>query len=180
MEWIHFWLLQFDLAEHEHVPPNIMGHDGTDFADSVRIACIGWFATIVDQSKDGINVFNLWRRLFPKHLSEIEKVWREIEPQMDAIKEFRDRVAFHADKPTRFFAARAKIRGNEKVAAAMQSFMTLEAFLLRQEEKDIPDFSSVAEELLLDMESSLRISINREWFKRVGILSRERFTMFFG
>ena len=181
LELLHFYLLTAALTEHGYTPPNDLQHDGTDFANSVRTACIGWLATIVDQTREGMNVFDLWRQLFPKHGKEIERVWKVMEPQMEVIKEFRDRVAFHVDTPLKFFAARDKVRTpSPALAAAVQSFMDLEILLLRKEDEELPDFVPAAEELLLDLELQLGISINREWFKRALILPRENYKRVFG
>jgi len=180
LELLHLYLIYGDLTEHGHIPPNELGHQGRDFADSVRTVLISWLATFVDQSQDGMNVFDLWRLLFPKHRDEIERVWNELEPQMELIKNFRDRVGFHADTPLRFFAARDRISGrNPKLAAALKSFMGLQILLFRQEDEELPDFVPTAEELLLDVELKLNVSVNRDWFKRALILRRENYRRVF-
>jgi len=137
LELLHYYLLLFDLNDSGHYPDNILGHDGVMFASSMRTVAISWLATFVDQSRDGMNVFDLWRRLFPKHRDEIDRVWAQLEPQLDLIKNFRDRVGFHADAPLRYFAARDKIRGkNPELQAAMDSFMNLEIALYRYETEE--------------------------------------------
>jgi len=35
-------------------------------------------------------VFDLWRRLFPKHKDEIDRVWAQLEPHLELIKDFRE------------------------------------------------------------------------------------------
>jgi hypothetical protein len=153
LELLHYYLLLFDLNESGHFPPNVLGHDGRMFASSMRTVAISWLATFVDQSRDGMNVFDLWRRLFPKHKDEIDRVWAQLEPQLELIKNFRDRVGFHADTPLKYFAARDKIRGkNPELQAAMDSFINLEIALYKYEDEELPDFVSAAEELLLDVE----------------------------
>jgi hypothetical protein len=173
LEYIHFYVLLDYLNESGHFPPNLLDHDGGMFAGSVRTAAISWMATIVDQRRDGMNVFNLWRRLFPKYKDEIERVWDQLKPQLKTIENFRDRVGFHADTPLKYFAARDKIRGNHPLVAAMMAFMSLQILMFRHEEEELPDFVSAAEDLLLDVELQLNISIDREWFKRALILTRK-------
>jgi len=181
LELLHYYLLLFDLNDSGHYPDNILGHDGVMFASSMRTVAISWLATFVDQSRDGMNVFDLWRRLFPKHRDEIDRVWAQLEPQLDLIKNFRDRVGFHADAPLRYFAARDKIRGkNPELQAAMDSFMNLEIALYRYEDEELPAFVSAAEALLLDVELQLNINIDREWFKKALILRRENYRVVFG
>lgn len=181
LELLHLYLLLFDLNNNGHFPENVLGHDGGMFASSVRTVAISWLATFVDQSRDGMNVFELWRRLFPKHKEEIDRVWEQLEPQLELIKTFRDRVGFHADTPLKYFAARDRIRGkNPELQAAMDSFINLEIKLYRCEEEELPDFVSAAEDLLLDVELQLKISIDRDWFKKALILRRENYRAVFG
>lgn len=180
LELIHFYLLFGDLNEGGHFPPNDLGHDGRMFAGSVRTVIISWLATIVDQTRGGMNVFDLWRRLFPKYKEEIERTWTQLEPQLELIKNFRDRVGFHADTPLKVFAARDKIRGkNPDLEAAVLGFMNLQILMFKHEDEELPDFVSAAEDLLLDVELQLRISIDREWFKRALILRRENYKRVF-
>jgi hypothetical protein len=180
LELLHFYLLHADLRESGHTPQNDLGHDGQMFAGSLRTVLISWLATIVDQTRDGMNVFDLWRRLFPKHKKEIDRVWKQFEPQMELIKNFRDRVGFHADTPFKFFEARDNIRGpNPKLEEAMQSFLNLQILMFRHEDEELPGFVSAAEELLLDIELGLKISIDREWFRRALIIPRENYKRIF-
>jgi hypothetical protein len=181
LELLHFYLLHIALTEHEYIPPNDLGHDGRDFSNSVRTASISWLSTMVDQTRGGMNVFHLWRQLFPRHREEIERVWAQLEPQLEIIRTFRDRVGFHADTPLRFFAARDRARGpNPELAAALDSFMGLQILLFKQEDEELPDFVPAAEELLLDMELELKISVDREGFKKALILRRESYKKVFG
>jgi hypothetical protein len=180
LELLHFYLLLFDLQDSGHHPENILGHDGRMFASSMRTVAISWLATFVDQSRNGMNIFDIWRRLFPKHKDEIDKVWAQLRPQLDLIRNFRDRVGFHADTPLRYFAARDKIRGkNLELQAAMDGFMRLEIALYKCEEEELPDFVSAAEELLLDVELQLDITVDREWFKDALILRRGNYKAIF-
>jgi hypothetical protein len=180
LELLHFYLLLNDLNESGHFPPNDLDHDGRMFASSVRTVVISWLATIVDQTRDGMNVFDLWRRLFPKHKKEIERVWTLLDPQLELIKNFRDRVGFHADTPLKFFAARDEIRGkNPDLEAAMLGFLNLQILMFKHEDEELPDFVSAAEDLLLDVELKLNMSIDREWFKRALILPRGNYKRVF-
>jgi hypothetical protein len=181
LELLHFYLLLFDLNNKRYCPENMLGHDARMFASSIRTVTISWLATFVDQSRDGMNVFDLWRRLFPKHRKEIDRVWKRLEPQLELIKTFRDRVGFHADTPLKYFAARDRIRGkNPELQAAMDSFMKLQIKLYKCEDQELPDFVSAAEELLLDVELRQKISIDRDWFKKALILRRGNYRAIFG
>jgi hypothetical protein len=151
-----------------------MRHDGHDFSQSVRTATISWFATMVDQSRGGLDVFDLWRQLFPKHRREIDQVWAKVEPQWKYIRDFRDKVGFHADTPLNFFRARSESYQHQaQIAKALQGFIGLAVKFLQIEDKELPDFVPEVEGCLLDLESLLKVSLTREWFKRAHILRHE-------
>jgi hypothetical protein len=181
LELLHFYLLLKDLNESGHCPENGLNHDARMFASSVRTVAVSWLATYVDQSRNGMNVFDLWRRLFPKYEKEIDRVWEKLEPQLKLIENFRNKVGFHAGSPMQYFAARDKIRGmNPQLEAAMDAFMDLQMLMYKHEEEELPDFFSAAEDLLLDVELELKISVDREWFKQALILPRKYPTMVYG
>jgi len=103
IELFHFNLLWSALNDEKFVPENVMGHDGRDFALSVRTVALSWFCTIVDRTSGGLNVFKVWRELFPKQRNEIEHVRKEIEPHWEALRPFRNKCGFHAAIPRDFF-----------------------------------------------------------------------------
>jgi hypothetical protein len=179
-ELLHLHLLWCALQEDKFVPKNILGHDGQDFALSVRTVVLGWLCTILDQSSDGLNVFDLWRLLFPKHRKKIENAWSEIAPHWGALREFRDKCGFHADTPRHYFAARQSVLDNPQAAKAVQDFLRLAIFFLRKENEELPDFVPAVEEFLLDFELESGASLKREFFKRSGILPRESHKEVFG
>ncbi len=80
VELFHFHLLMEALVDEKFVPENVMGHEGRDFAYTVRTALLSWYCTIVDRSEGGLNIFNVWRELFPNHRDEIEQVRARVEP----------------------------------------------------------------------------------------------------
>jgi len=179
IELLHFNILWVTLNRERFVPENVMSHDGRDFSHSVRTAAVSWFSTIVDQSQDGLNVFDLWRQLFPKHRAEIDRVWDEIQPHWKAVKQFRDRCGFHADTPKRYFLAKQGIRPPE-IARAIQKFLDLATFFLKREDEELPDFVPEVEAFLLDFELETDHRFKRDSFKRMLILPRGDFKKVFG
>lgn len=172
LELLHLHLLWQDLSTG-HVPINQLGHEAIDFANSIRTASLSWFVTIVDQSKGGMNVFDLWRLLFPRFRQRVDSVWAQIEPQWKYLREFRDKVGFHADTPLNFFRARAGIDDHvEEIAKALQTFLALATELMRKEDTELPDFVPEVEVCLLDLECLLNASLDRSFFKRALILPR--------
>jgi hypothetical protein len=156
IELIHLHLLLDALNNQKFVPENVMGHDGRNFGSSVRTALLSWYCTIVDQSKGGLNVFELWRELFPKYLERVDMVWKQVKPHWGILRNFRNKCGFHADSPQSFLSAKQKVLDNPQVAKAMMSFLDLSKFLISREEEELSDFVPEVESLLLDFELGVR------------------------
>jgi hypothetical protein len=168
-ELLHYELLFLSLDAGEFCPENIMDHESAEFASSMRTVAVSWWVTFVD--KNGLDVFDLWRELFPKHKAKINKLWKQIEPTWKVLVNYRNRCGFHADKPMRYFAAKAGLLDNGKrVTKDMQDFITLSVFLMRKEEKEIPDLADAAEDLLLNVELKFGYAVKRAAFRKAGIL----------
>lgn len=97
VEMFHFNRLWAALRDEEFVPDNAMGHEGRDFAMSLRTAVLSWLCTVVDQTRGGLDVFDVWLQLFPNERLEIQKVRAEVMPHWEILKQFRDKCGFHAD-----------------------------------------------------------------------------------
>ncbi len=180
IEIFHFAQLWSALTEEQFVPENVMGHSGRDYAASARTAMLAWFCTVVDQSTGGLNIFNVWRELFPKHRKEIERLWKEIEPHWDILRNFRDKCAFHADTPRNYFLAKQRMLDNPQVARAVQHFLDLTKFFVNKEDEELPDFVPEVESCLLDVELDCNLNINREAMKQLLILRRGDYKKAFG
>jgi hypothetical protein len=178
-ELLHFQLLFLELNSGEICPKNIMDHDSVEFASSMRVVAVSWWVTFVD--KNALNVFDLWRELFPKHKAKINKLWKQIEPTWQVLVDYRNRCGFHADTPMRYFGAKAALLDNGKqVTKDIQDFITLSVLLIRAEEKELPDLASATEELLLNVELKFGYGVNRSAFRKAGILPlAKKFKMVF-
>jgi hypothetical protein len=174
MELLHLQLILGELRNDKCVPANLMGHISADFARSMQTVALAWFATLVDQSRDGLNVFDLWRQLFPKYKPRIEEVWNEIEPVWDIIRNHRDKVAFHADKPLAYFRAQLNTNENmEIVIRALDRFLGLSAFLLKVEDDELPELGAVAKEMADEIGTELGCKINPAWFSKLMTMPPE-------
>jgi hypothetical protein len=175
IELIHFHLLWLALNRQKFAPENTLGHDGSDFSNSVRTAALAWFCTMVDQSNGGLNVFKLWHTLFPKHRKRIDRVWNQVQSEWEVLRNFRDRCAFHADTPQNYFRAKQRMLESEekvRVVKALNTFMKLAVFLLKRDPEELPDFVPEVEEFLLDFELKFDAHFKRDSFKRLLILPR--------
>jgi len=167
VELMHLQLILGELRSNTFEPANIMGHGSADFARSIQTIALAWFATLVDQSRDGLNIFELWRQIFPSHRARIEEVWAKIEPAWGLIREHRDRVAFHADKPLAYFRAQLKTNENlEEIIKALDRFLQLSAFFLKIENVELPELGEVAKEMADEIGKQLGCEINPRWFEK--------------
>ena len=135
-------------------------------SDSIRTVILSWLALFIDKSKDGMDVTKLWIELFPQHRSKVEEAWVRMAPAWEAIREFRDRAGFHADKPLKYFGARNRINiEGELVDNALGEFEKLFKFFLKAEEKELPDLGEELDSLLDDLEKGHGRTYQREQFK---------------
>jgi len=169
------------LVDGKFFPENVMDHEGRNFAESVRTALLSWYCTIVDRTAGGLNVFNVWRELFPNRREEIERVRAEVEPHWEILRNFRDKCGFYADTPHNYFLAKQKVLENPQVVRAMQDFLDLAKLLINCEETELPDFVPEVETFLLDFElEQRRFGINRNALKKLLILPHGNYKRVFG
>jgi hypothetical protein len=180
VELFHFHLLMEALVDEKFVPENVMGHEGRDFAYTVRTALLSWYCTIVDRSEGALNIFNVWRELFPNHRDEIEQVRARLEPNWEILKNFRDKCGFHADTPRNYFLAKQKLLDNLQVVNSMQEFLDLAKKLIKVEDTELIDFVPEVETALLDFEIEGIFRVNRDAMKRLLILPHGNYRKVFG
>jgi len=139
-----------------------------DFADSLRTPLLSWFALFID--KNGMNVIELWKELFPSHSAEIDAAWNRMKPAWDILRTFRDRAGFHGDKPLRFFNARREIlvrQNRELIDQALVEFQKLQVKILAAESSELRDLPQAVDEFLTELETDHGHShYNRQEFKR--------------
>jgi hypothetical protein len=165
VEFLDIGVLWQGLKRSEFLPYTPVNRTVHDFAWSIRTVILSWFALFID--KNGMDVIPLWKELFPKHASEIEKVWSEIKPFWGIVRAFRDRAGFHADKPHLFFAARGDVIAQiDDVVTAIYRFEQLFRTLLKAEASELPELGSVVDEFLDELDSAgIRYEHPREQFK---------------
>jgi hypothetical protein len=171
MELIHFYNLWNDLSSGRFVPPSGTGHHtGRDYAQSLKTVCLSWFCTIVDQSNGGMDVFDLWRLLFPKHREEIDHLWNEIEPRWNILRDFRNNCGFHASPPGKYFGARQRLKESPDVATAMQDFLKLATRFLNIETEELPEFVPEVEACVKELSLKSDIHVSRQFLQKMSIL----------
>ncbi len=148
-EYMEMFQIELDICEGKY-EPKVLGHGRAEFASTVRIYLTGIFASMVDVPKESLNVFDVWLALYPEdRKAEIVKVWKDIESTMDAIREYRNKVAFHATKSLKeYLTVRGGFSANRgEVIKAMQQFFDLAATLIRAQ-GTMPDFETRLDRVL--------------------------------
>src|SRR5581483_2368845 len=165
IEFLDLGALWQGLKKKEFSPYTPVNRTQDDFAWSIRTVVLSWFALFID--KNGMDVIDLWKELFPKHRAEIERVSAEIEPVWIIIRAFRDRAGFHGDKPRLFFAARGEVIANvTEVTAAVAKFEGLFRRLLKAEPAELPELGDVLNECLDDLDRKHVTYEQRDQFKK--------------
>lgn len=179
IEFLDLITLRQALLNSDITPPNPVKRTSADFADSLRTIQLSWFALFVDKSKDGMNIIELWRDLFPAHRAQINAAWQKMEPHWDILRNFRDRAGFHADKPKKFFEARTRIvTRHDTVKSILEEFERLFKTLLKAEPTELPELEDALDSLLDELEKDQQFKYKRSEFKRYLLIpnTRQEFT----
>lgn len=104
----------------------------------------------MDPQNLALDVFDVWVVLYPKREAEIIEVWKKIVTYIQLIRDFRNDVAFHANKNLRRYVEtrRSFNEKRKEIIAAMQDFWGLAAQLITEQKEALPDFSKEIEPIL--------------------------------
>jgi hypothetical protein len=149
-EYIHTFQIALDIKDGKYKPETLFGHDSTEFAGTLRNASYGLFASLMDPQNMALDVFDVWVVLYPEKEARIIDVWKKIEPHLQLIRDFRNDVAFHANKNLRrYFETRRLFNAKRaEMIAAMQEFWGLAAELIKEQDKVLPNFRDEIEPFL--------------------------------
>src|SRR5690349_3164436 len=78
-EYLHMFQIALDIKDGKYNPENPMGHKNEDFVGTVRNACYGLFASLMDQDNHALDVFDVWRALFPEKEDAVVATWKRVE-----------------------------------------------------------------------------------------------------
>jgi len=145
----------------------------TQVMETVRRAALAWFSTVADKS--GLNIFDLWLRMFPRYQRRITLFRSAVQFELDKVREFRNNTAFHANpRFAEFFAPRVVVMDDrEEIVLAQQKFLKLAVFLLRREHWADPELQSRMLGVILDAELQKDCKISRSFFVDSHILDRD-------
>lgn len=143
-DYLHTVQIILDLKDGVYKPHEILGHGPEYFSETVRNVSYGFFANLMDSQNHALNIFDVWRVLFPDQEKDIVATWERIKPYDQLIKDYRNNVCFHINKDLKtYFAVRRCFRENRpQIMEAMQCFWDLAARLIRLQAVALPDFRS--------------------------------------
>ncbi len=141
--------------------------------ETVRTAAMAWFSTMADRS--GLNVFDLWVRMYPRYRTRITVFGSAIDSELDKIREFRNKTAFHAEQDfAKYFGPRVLVMENlDEIVAALQKFLKLAVFLLKREHWTDPDLQARMLDAIFDAELKNNCEISRTFFIDAHIVDRK-------
>ena len=96
--YTHFanlWTAYNDLLQGRYVPSSGTHSLEGEFPtmhDTMLSVLYAWFYSLVDDHKDGVNAFRVWRRRFPNEEDAIAAVESQVAPIKPALKTFRHLV----------------------------------------------------------------------------------------
>lgn len=141
-EYLRTFKIVLDIQDGKYKPEVLLGHSPDEFQGTLRSLSYGLFASLMDAQKMALDVFDVWVVLYPKDEERIVATWKKIEPYNQLIRDFRNDVAFHANKNLRrYFETRRLFREKrEEVIAAMREFWSLAAELIQKQDQALPNF----------------------------------------
>jgi hypothetical protein len=141
-EYVHTFKLVLDIKDGKYRPESLLGHGPVEFANTFRNLSFGLFASLMDPQNMALDVFDVWVVLYLEKEARIVDVWKKIEPHIQLIRDFRNDVAFHANKNLRRYlkTRRSFYENRAQIMAAMQEFWGLAAELIKEQDKALPDF----------------------------------------
>jgi hypothetical protein len=115
-----------------------------DYLETLRTAFLGWLASLIDKTRDAINVFDVWVALFPAEQGEIRRVWQENKAAFELLRDFRNTTGFHGNKSLgEHLRVRKQVLGSKPIEKASQDFFGL-AIRMHRIEHASPDFQDTA------------------------------------
>jgi hypothetical protein len=140
-EYFQMFQILRDIQEGRYCPES-SGPESP--AITVLTYVTGIFASLMDTSKKSLNVFDVWEGLYPKDFqAEIVGVRKAIEPALKIIRNYRNNVAFHANRKLKEYVEAMKDFRKQRsdVVPVIQRFLELAGKLVKEQGR-IPDYES--------------------------------------
>jgi hypothetical protein len=149
-EYLNCCQAVLDIKTGKYKPEFPLSRGAVKFGSTFENLTFGLFASLVDPVKMSLNVFDVWVVLYPGKAQRIVQVWKKVEPHIKLIRQFRNDVAFHANKNLRrYFETYLSFhQKSTELAAAMREFLRLATELLKEEHTALPDLGNEIDPIL--------------------------------
>jgi len=149
-EYLNCFEVVLDIKNGKYKPDFPLSRGAVKFGSTFENLTIGLFASLMDKHGAALNVFDVWKILYPEKVQRIDEVWKKVEPHIKLIRQFRNDVAFHANKNLRrYFETYLSFhQKSTELAAAMREFGRLATELLKEEHTALPDLGNEVDPIL--------------------------------
>jgi hypothetical protein len=139
-----------DIKGRKYEPRDLLGRGPERFSETVGSVVVAWFASLMDTRKSTLNIFDVWLALFPAKKDKIAKTWARVEPHVRLIREYRNKIVFHANGNVgQYTKTIDKFQeGRDGIVTAMQAVSSLAAELMRDEPTVFPDLRADVDPIL--------------------------------
>jgi hypothetical protein len=147
-EWMLLWNLVVQANQGRIQDPGYVLHPAVELEVTLFEIAVAWFATMVDRPKEALNVFDIWRVLFPEE-AEVAEVEKALVPHLGVIRDLRNKAIFHAERnAAEYFKALITFsKEKDNLADPLARFAKLAKKLADSEGAAIPDLSERREKL---------------------------------
>lgn len=100
MDFMNLWTVYTDHLNGKYVPSLDLGGkpSRTGMYVTLMFHLYASLYVLVDDSKEGLNAFRIWREHFPAEEAAIAAVEQQIAPFKDDLRLFRNRLGFHGSR----------------------------------------------------------------------------------
>ena len=100
MDFMNLWTVYTDHLSGKYVPRADFGGkpSRTGMYVTLMFQLYACLYTLVDDSKEGLNAFRIWREHFPHEEAAIAAVEQQIAPFKSDLRLFRNRLGFHGSR----------------------------------------------------------------------------------
>ena len=121
--FMNLWTIYSDLLTKRYTPS--LDDDEWPVRTTMMFVVYSYFYSLVEDSKDGMNGFRVWRKSLPEEAAVISAVEAKVKPLLQHLRLFRNRLGFHGSR-TRTRESEAFAIFNEH--SGTQIFETIELF----------------------------------------------------
>lgn len=139
MHFMNFFTVYRDLLSGHYVPTVKPPSENDPFPNmtaTLMFLLYALFYSLIEDDKNGVNAFRVWRERFPEEESAIAAVEAQVAPFTERLKRFRNRLGFHGSRSRAHESAGFDLFNNHsgtEIFDAMLKFKSLGAALFAKD-----------------------------------------------